>query len=382
MAKHVGEIKINAYRGISELCLKDLNDINILTGDNNSGKTSVLELLSTVDNPHNIGTWVDTLRKNTGSTGRRFFYDEFFSLFPVDAEEKYVSYEYITSKEHSVTQSLKGLSGQGDPGQKHTRIELRAEIEETQIPEKEMFRLNGLMKTGYKKEEDQMVDTKCMHLEIWVDGVQKQTYPLYDFQTRISRLVEKDVSFVRTAYVSPSAHATGALSLNNILGDAEFYEIMLEMLKNFDEDILSINAVHANENSYTPEYMVLTKNHKRAMPLNVYGDGMKKALLLLSAVIEAKDGILLLDEFETAIHTSAMNPVFSWILESARNLNVQIFLTSHSKEAIEKVLKCSESLQPNINVYTLYKNKGKNLVRTMSCQDAIKAQESLGLELR
>ena len=32
---------------------------------------------------------------------------------------------------------------------------------------------------------------------------------------------------------------------------------------------------------------------------------MKKAILLMSAVIAAKDGILLLDEFETAIHTSA-----------------------------------------------------------------------------
>ena len=61
---------------------------------------------------------------------------------------------------------------------------------------------------------------------------------------------------------------------------------------------------------------------------------MKKAILLMSAVITAQNGILLLDEFETAIHTSAMIKVFSWILRACKKLNVQIFLTSHSEEAI------------------------------------------------
>lgn len=130
------------------------------------------------------------------------------------------------------------------------------------------------------------------------------------------------------------------------------------------------------------EDMVLTKNHKKALPLNVFGDGMKKAILLLSAVVRTKNGILLLDEFETAIHTSAMDSVFSWILESAKRLNVRVFLTSHSKEAIEKVLKCKKELQPDIQVYTFYRKEEKHLVRTMTCEEAINAQDSLGLELR
>ena len=109
---------------------------------------------------------------------------------------------------------------------------------------------------------------------------------------------------------------------------------------------------------------------------------MKKAILLLSAVVKAKDGILLLDEFETAIHTSAMNSIFSRILRSAKKLNVQVFLTSHSKEAIEKVLKCNEELRSDIHVYTLYRKEDRHLVRTMTCEEAINAQECLGLELR
>ena len=53
MGRHIQEFTIHAFKGIRELTLGHLNAINILTGDNNSGKTSVLELLSTLDNPQN-----------------------------------------------------------------------------------------------------------------------------------------------------------------------------------------------------------------------------------------------------------------------------------------------------------------------------------------
>lgn len=80
------------------------------------------------------------------------------------------------------------------------------------------------------------------------------------------------------------------------------YEEMLMVLKEYDSDIISIN--YDNESNGPVGrgvYKILSKAHKKALPLNVYGDGMKKAILLMSAVIQAKDGILLLDEFETAI---------------------------------------------------------------------------------
>ena len=43
MEKHIQQFNIHAYKGIHDLTLDHLNSINILTGDNNSGKTSVLD---------------------------------------------------------------------------------------------------------------------------------------------------------------------------------------------------------------------------------------------------------------------------------------------------------------------------------------------------
>ena len=51
MKKHLQEFTVHAYKGIHNLTLESLNAINILTGDNNSGKTRVLELLSTIGVP-------------------------------------------------------------------------------------------------------------------------------------------------------------------------------------------------------------------------------------------------------------------------------------------------------------------------------------------
>ena len=173
----------------------------------------------------------------------------------------------------------------------------------------------------------------------------------------------------------------GKVFLSEVLDNPELYEEMLTVLKEYDSNIISIN--YDKEGSMSDGvYKILSKSHRKALPLNVYGDGMKKAILLMCAVIKAKNGILLLDEFETAIHTSAMDKTFRWILETCKKLNVQVFMTTHSKEAIDKVLKCSPNLKDDISVYTMYKDDEEIAVRRLDGPKAIEVQDEMGLELR
>ena len=356
MAIYLQDFNISSYRGIKDLSLTQLNHINILTGDNNSGKTSILELISTVNAPSDIESWLHTCR---GSS----FYHGFFNMFSINEEEKKISYNFTDSQFQE------------------WEIALQAMIEKTQIEEKEMYRINGYIRSEHNnKEEEKIFDTNCMHLSTVVNDETNTLGDIYDFQKRISVSSDKRKKKIKkTIYVAPFEHSKGRIYLDNVLTDKELFSEMLKVLQEFDENIININAVSINDRT---EYMILSKNHTKALPLTVYGDGMKKAILLLGAIMNAKDGILLLDEFETAIHTSAMDTLFSWLLESAMKLNVQVFLTSHSKEAIDKVLRCSDKLASDINVYTLYKTQGENLVRMLTRQEAIDVQENLGLELR
>ena len=323
MARHIRQVDIKAYRGIHDLELKNLNSINILTGNNNCGKTSVLELLSGLRDPYSILAWTGMILNRVSRARKKIFYQELYNLFPVDEEQKLIGYQFLD--DHDVKRE----------------IALKAEVNEIQISEADILRMNGLTRTEERKEAEDMVAAKCMKLMTYVNKKKTGEDILYDFQNNIPYVVKEKDIFLHTVYVSPVDHTRESLYMDEILGNSELYEEMLLLLRAFDETIIGISAIPTDSVAFTPEYMVLTKNHKKALPLNVFGDGMKKAILLLSAVVRAKNGILLLDEFETAIHTSAMDSVFSWILESAKRLNVQVFLTSHSKEAIEKVLKCT-----------------------------------------
>ena len=255
MNNHISGISIKSFRGIKNLELKDTKLINILTGGNNSGKTSVLEVIRMLDEK--------AIKKNS-----------------------------------------------------------LCDVQFCYQPE-------------YKN---------------------------------MDRILEGDI-----IYISSVCHAEADVCLSKIEDYPDMYEQMLQVLKEYDKDIININY---NNNQ------ILFESNKKALPLNVYGDGMKKAVLLMSAVIAAKDGILLVDEFETAIHTSAMSKTFKWIVESCKRLNVQAFMTSHSKEAIGKLLKCSPDCLNEMAVYTLYKDSKGTSVRRLEGKKAIEVQDEMGLELR
>ncbi|MEG4327463.1 AAA family ATPase, partial [Microcoleus sp. herbarium5] len=58
--KHLDNLTIHRFRGLRDLNLQDLGQINILVGGNNSGKTSVLEAISTYCRPLDPLEWLNT----------------------------------------------------------------------------------------------------------------------------------------------------------------------------------------------------------------------------------------------------------------------------------------------------------------------------------
>lgn len=368
VAVHINDLFVSRFRGIESLRLNELNGINILTGDNNCGKTSVLELLSTLDGPDSFLVWASCGRLSTRPFSRRMYYESFYSLFPIDSQEKQVLYE---------VHDAYGVSHQ---------VMLTADIYDTQVSEADIDYINYGSRLGKGDESNQLQnhDAKCMELRAYVDGKQTELGDLYDFQYSVNRRYRRGGAdgIVSTLLVAPFSHAYGAIRMDEVLSNSDLYEEFLEVLRVFDNQIIGINAASSTSSGLRPDYQILTKSHKEALPLSAYGDGMKKAILLCADAVSAKNGLLLLDEFETAIHTSAMRRVFRAFLRTAMRMNVQVFMTSHSKEAIEKVLGLDGDIQEQVNLYTLYKHDGRSLVRKMSCAEALEASGSLGVELR
>lgn len=368
----ISSIDIKSFRGIRNFKLDNLSQINILTGDNNCGKTSILEVLRSFGQPDNFFTWRTILRRPELRTIRRgiSYYEGFYDLFDINSKEK--TLEYTIEMENHIT-----------------TVEMLGKETVEELTEEEIYRLQGMFYEKDEKEGNSLEVTQLIpkiKLRIRINGKRLNEISLYEGQITFPRAT-KDILIEEYSkliiYISPTQHAEGNVFLNHILNTPDLYEEMLAVLKEYDEDIISINYDNDNDNpSGRGSYKILSKSHQKALPLNVYGDGMKKAILMMSAVVSAKNGVLLLDEFETAIHTSAMDRTFRWILESCKKLNVQVFLTSHSKEAIDKVLKCAPDLAEDITVYTMYKEGEKTSVRRLSAKKAIEVQDEMGLELR
>lgn len=363
----INNLYIETFRGIKDLKLENLAQINILTGDNNSGKTSILEVLQSLEDLESFNVWKSLLRRETSIFRGLSYYEAFYDLFNINEEKKEIKYQVETEEERLEVEITA----------KESKEELN-ELQKEKIFENSYF-------TNIDEVDPEFTGTDMvskLDLSLYINKKRKSKLTLYDGQMRIKgQYGTKNKKNI--VYISPIKHASGSLFLSNVLDNPKLYQEMLEILKEYDDGIMSINYDSKNENGMNRGvYKILSRSAKKALPLNMHGDGMKKAILLMSAVIKAKNGILLLDEFETAIHTSAMNKTFRWILQTCKKLNVQVFLTSHSEEAIDKVLKCDPEITKDISVYTLSKMDEKTVARKVSGEKAIEMHDHMGLELR
>jgi AAA15 family ATPase/GTPase len=84
--------------------------------------------------------------------------------------------------------------------------------------------------------------------------------------------------------------------------------------------------------------LIVGKNNvgkSKPLPLQNLGNGIWRNLGIALALVNAKDGILLIDEFEHGLYYSVQPDLWGFIFRLARSLNVQVFATTHSWDCIE-----------------------------------------------
>ena len=364
----ISELHIEQYRGIKNLTLNELGKINIIAGANNTGKTSVLEVIRSLESPNDLRRWRLIGRREERRRIATTVYDTMKSIFPDGASS-----------------DAKRIKYSGKVLTREFTVELLANVYDTIVAEQELNEANSFYEgRKYVDAYGREYEVEAMEITYIVDGDFSGKDKIYSMQRGINYLGDnKNKQIVdRVIYISPTQHTQDMFFLDSILNNPNLYEQFVEIMRQFDPGFISINSVQ-EEGMLDIKYVVLSKNHHEGLLLNAYGDGMKKAMLLLSSVVKAQEGgILLLDEFETAIHVSVMRDVFKWVIETAYKLDVQIFMTSHSLEAIEEVLKCTPSIQKDMRMITLVKVDDEVRVRNVDGEKAIQLLDEYGLELR
>lgn len=366
---HIKSLNIETFRGIKNLKLENFSGVNIFTGDNNSGKTSVLEVLQTSTDPSSPLAWTKVGRSEKGTYPTRTLFETIKDLYSVSENELRIAY----SKE--------------DDRNGAASIELKADVSKEKTLRRDYCKEAHIeCEPGEEYSEAEMIK---LHTDLIYNEKIEDSFDVYNI-TRFdlfSENVEKPYQQYASYYISPSIYDEECPVISEIFKNNESHRELVEVLKLFDDDILDIAPTvrdYAIPFPLKDSYQIRSKRYGKLMPLNVYGDGLKKALWLVSSVLATKNGILLIDEFETAIHTSVMTKLFTWIFKACKKYNVQLFMTTHSKEALQKVLALNSipEFKEDVTLYTLYKIDGKNVARRLSAERAIEATENFGQELR
>jgi AAA15 family ATPase/GTPase len=111
------------------------------------------------------------------------------------------------------------------------------------------------------------------------------------------------------------------------------YAINAMQLLESDIKDISFLGIPSGSNNLIPYVGIVGKPTK--LPLKRFGDGMTRLLGLSLALTGCRNGILLIDEIESGLHYSVLPDVWKLIFKTARDLNVQVFATTHSKDCIE-----------------------------------------------
>lgn len=121
---------------------------------------------------------------------------------------------------------------------------------------------------------------------------------------------------------------------------------------------------------------------KRFLPLAYTGQGMVRLADILIATARSKDGVVLIDEFETGVHYSVLGKMWEATAEFAERFNVQVFATTHSLECIRAAHETFSKREYAFKVFRLQREANRSVSAKVFSKDAIDAALKADLELR
>lgn len=266
------ELHISNYRLFDELHIPELGQVNLIAGKNNTGKTALLEALR-IWAAGGDSTVVNHVLKNRG--------------------------EFIPSWK----ESYEGLFNRN------------ATSSDTII-------INEFGVSRWLNDKDDKVIGYM--IEVIEDD---ETMPLGLGPTNLNPNVSPDFPKDNSIFVP---FATQTFPLQNLwdkISLTPIEETVLEITRIIEPNLIRIDL--RGEGS-----KVLLKGVSNPVSLKSLGDGLDRALWLAVALANAKNSLLLIDEFETGLHHSVQEMLWEKIFFYAKEWNIQVFATTHSMDTV------------------------------------------------
>ena len=286
-------ISVKSYRGIGGLTLDSPGRVNLIVGVNNAGKTSLLEAIYLLAHQNDERALLDAIRWR----GR--------------VEGDPPSIWLVEQLPH-----LASISGCFDriPNNR-TRVEFKVASEpEPDVEDQTSFLSKLAIESSY--------------------GEHAQDTDVVFFGDRPRRTRFKGQHWLcRSAFTSPfSANSPETLArCNKESLEAGTKRQLIDFIRErVDPGLRNIELADRFN-----RFLVSHDEFDRAPDLAAFGEGLRRVFEIGLLFADVCGGVLLVDEFENAIHTGLLVEFTRLVQDLAADLNVQVFLSTHSKEAID-----------------------------------------------
>ena len=150
MNRYISELSIEQYRGIRDLRITNVGDINVLVGNNNVGKTSILEAIKILSMPSDVGNLVRVAISRYSSDKADNFIDTLLTIFQASIPDDNEAEKFNIKETYELSLGCK-------TNLKNIELQIMGSISEkidfskTEEPIKKTFDASAIIETNEKK---------------------------------------------------------------------------------------------------------------------------------------------------------------------------------------------------------------------------------------
>ena len=342
----LNSLEVRNFRAFRYLKIEHLGRVNLLVGKNNVGKTSLLEALQLYTSRASTPTFIWEIMRARREVKQPF----------VNVRDMLSALKYLFYGRNEIKPGLQPIQiGPINSPQEMLSIAVDWSITETR---------DGTLHTRpLEPGEDYTADNLAPRFTIQAAGA-TMSYPIDpSLPQDILRLNSNEIPCMLT----PANGLNGqrlielwdGISLTRLEAD------VLAALRLIAPGLANLNFVSTPLSRRERIPVVKITDSDEPLPLYSLGDGMLRALGISLALVNAKEGVLLIDEFENGLHYLVQPDLWRLIFQVARRLNIQVFATTHSWDCVEAFQKAAQEDTQNEGVLIRLESKKDKIVATL-----------------
>ena len=329
----IKSIRIKNYRGIKDLEIGNFKKYNFFIGDNGSKKTTILESIG-------IGVSLLNFEKILGSARNRKMKikkENVSSLFFNSDTNNTIKFILETTDNVKVETTV-SIDKTLSMFQDFSSSEINNDFSDYLYTIKKRIKQDNLKTNIYVKENSQIIyrDSEMDKIPLSFQNFLEK----YNISIEISDNLKNSSDTI--------------FQIDRIIKNRKKEEL-LKYLQIIDKDI---KEIYINDE----EIFVEKETLKEFIPISSIGDGMVLALDVITSLILVDDfRLILIDEIERGIYYKNYRKLSEIIIELCKNNpNIQLFITTHSKEFLEAFNEALvETEKDNFSLFSLRNKKEK-----------------------